>query len=42
MPTLREILPWAGLILAILIIAIIALWLNYQPENTLPEVYGVL
>ena len=42
MPTLREVLPWAGAVIIVLIVAFILIWLNQPPENSLPDVYGVM
>ena len=42
MPTFREVLPWAGAVIIILIVACFLIWLNQPPENSLPEVYGVM
>ena len=42
MPTLREVLPWAGAVIIIFVVACFLIWWNQPPENTLPDVYGVM
>ena len=42
MPPIRDILPWAAAVLLVLLMAIIVIWLNQPPQNTLPNDYGVM